>query len=137
MAAAIMGDGAITSGGQEEHLVFEGVGAERPAVAEHDRLPLAPVVVINLGAVFRCEPGHCNLHLLSRRWVYVVDTILIGNCDVSPMLTMPRPEKSGRPAGRPQSRLCRRRGCSRRDRYLARKSVTSLMVAVGFSSMTQ
>jgi hypothetical protein len=34
MAATIMGDAAIAMGGQEEHLIFKGVGAEQPAMAE-------------------------------------------------------------------------------------------------------
>jgi hypothetical protein len=54
MAATIMGDAAIAMGGEEEHLIFKGalsmsprspaisaataVGAERPAMAEDDRL---------------------------------------------------------------------------------------------------
>jgi hypothetical protein len=37
--------------GQEEHLVLERIGAQRPAVAEHHGLPGAPVVVIDLRAV--------------------------------------------------------------------------------------
>ena len=38
MAAAIMGEAAIAVRSEEKHLVLEGVGAERPAVAENDWL---------------------------------------------------------------------------------------------------
>ena len=51
MAAAIMGDAAIAARREEEHLVLEGVGAERPAMAEDDRLSRAPVLVVNLRPV--------------------------------------------------------------------------------------
>src|SRR5262249_46656805 len=51
VAAAIMGDAAVAARSQEEHLVLEGVRAERPAVAEHDRLSRAPVIEIDLGSV--------------------------------------------------------------------------------------
>ena len=40
MAAAVMGDAAISAGGQKEHLVFKGVRAQRPAMAEDDGLPV-------------------------------------------------------------------------------------------------
>jgi len=33
------GDTAIAVGRQEDHLTFPGIGVERPAVTEHDRLP--------------------------------------------------------------------------------------------------
>ena len=48
-----MGDAAVAASGQKEHLVFEGVRAERPAMAEDDGLSGAPVLVIDLRAVFR------------------------------------------------------------------------------------
>ena len=48
MAAAVVGDAAVAVRGQEEHLVFEGVRAQRPAVAEDHGLPGAPVLVIDL-----------------------------------------------------------------------------------------
>ena len=48
VAAAVMGDAAVAAGGQEEHLVLQGVRAERPAVAEDDGLSAAPVLVVEL-----------------------------------------------------------------------------------------
>jgi len=38
VAAAVVGDAPVAAGGQKEHLVLEGVRAQRPAVAEDDRL---------------------------------------------------------------------------------------------------
>ena len=42
VAAAVMRDAAVAARGQKEHLVFEGVRAQRPAVAEDDRLSRCP-----------------------------------------------------------------------------------------------
>src|SRR5215468_3126246 len=53
MAAAVMGNAAVAARGQKEHLVFPGVRAQRPAVAEDDGLSTAPVLVIDLRAVLR------------------------------------------------------------------------------------
>src|SRR5262249_27250746 len=44
--------------GQKEHLVLEGVRAQRPAVAEHDRLSRSPVIEIDLGSVSCCDRAH-------------------------------------------------------------------------------
>ena len=52
MATPIMGDATVPARGQKEHLVLEGIGAERPAVTEDDRLPVAPILVVDLRAVF-------------------------------------------------------------------------------------
>jgi hypothetical protein len=46
MAAPVVGDAAIATRGEKEHLVFERVGGERPAMAENDRLTGAPILVI-------------------------------------------------------------------------------------------
>ena len=58
MAATVMGDGAVDARGEKKHLVLEGIRAQRPAVAEHNRLSLAPVVEIDLGSVFAVECRH-------------------------------------------------------------------------------
>ena len=58
VAAAVMGDAAISVRRQEEHLVFEGIRGKRPTVAEDHRLPGAPVLVVNLRAVFGRERTH-------------------------------------------------------------------------------
>jgi hypothetical protein len=58
MPAAIMRDAAVALARKEEHLVFEGVRAERPAVAEDDGLTFAPVVVIDRRAVLGRDRAH-------------------------------------------------------------------------------
>jgi hypothetical protein len=64
MAATVMRDGAKAVGRHEDRLVVPGVGIERPAMAEHDRLARAPVLVEDLGAVLRVGPllvlGDCR-----------------------------------------------------------------------------
>jgi hypothetical protein len=59
VSATIMRDAAISLRSQKEHLVLEGVGAQRPAVTEHHRLTRAPILVVDLGSVFGDEgtPG--------------------------------------------------------------------------------
>jgi hypothetical protein len=44
MTAAVMGDAAIAVRCQKKHLVFEGVGGKRPAVAKNYRLSLPPIL---------------------------------------------------------------------------------------------
>jgi hypothetical protein len=58
MAAPVMGDAAEASGGKEEHLVFERVGGERPAMAENNRLTAAPILVIDLSPILRLDRWH-------------------------------------------------------------------------------
>ena len=58
VSAAVMSDATITSLRQEEHLVLEGIRGEGPSMAEHDRLALAPVVVVDLRTVFRRDVAH-------------------------------------------------------------------------------
>jgi hypothetical protein len=48
VAAAVMGDAAVSVGAYEEHLVLPGVRAQRPAVAEDDGLALPPVLVVEV-----------------------------------------------------------------------------------------
>ena len=51
VAAAIMGDDAITVIEKEQHLRVPIIGRQRPAMAEHDRLTFAPVLVVDIDAV--------------------------------------------------------------------------------------
>jgi hypothetical protein len=53
-----VGNDAIAVGKEEHHLRIPVVGREWPAVAEHDRLPLAPILVEDLNAVFGGDGGH-------------------------------------------------------------------------------
>src|ERR1019366_7348563 len=59
MATTVMGDAAIAVGCQEEHLSLPTIGIQRPAMAEHDWLSRAPVLVVDLRAVFRRNRTHC------------------------------------------------------------------------------
>ena len=58
MTSAIVRDAPIAASGKKYHLIFEGVGVERPPMAEHDWLTGAPILVIELGAVFGRDLGH-------------------------------------------------------------------------------
>ena len=64
MAAAVMGDDAKAVVEEEQHLRVPVVGRQRPAMAEHDRLTLAPVLVEDLDAVLGRDGGHGNILLL-------------------------------------------------------------------------
>src|ERR1019366_6783835 len=59
MATTVMGDRAIAVGCQEDHLSLPAIGIQWPAVAEHDGLSCAPILVVDLGAVFGCDRTHC------------------------------------------------------------------------------
>ena len=58
MAAPVVGDHAEALAEEEQHLRVPIIGRERPAVAKHDGLTIAPVLVINLRAVFGCDRAH-------------------------------------------------------------------------------
>src|ERR1700739_812732 len=58
MSSPVMRDDAIAALAKEQHLPVPVVRAQRPPVAEHDRLPFSPILVINLSPVFcryRCH----------------------------------------------------------------------------------
>src|ERR1019366_7254347 len=59
MASTVMSDRAIAVGCQEYHLTLPTIGIQWPAVAEHDGLSCAPILVIDLGAVFGRNRTHC------------------------------------------------------------------------------
>src|ERR1700674_2098852 len=58
MSAAVMSDHAVSPLEKEHHLSVPVVCRERPAMVEEQRLAIAPVLVINLGAVFRRDRCH-------------------------------------------------------------------------------
>src|SRR5712692_10192455 len=58
MAPPVMRDAAEPICGQKHHLVFPGVRAQRPAMAEDHRLSRAPVFEVNLCAVIRRDRAH-------------------------------------------------------------------------------
>src|SRR5580698_2590049 len=45
---------------EEEHLCVPIIGGQWPAVAKYDGLTLAPVLVIDLRSIFRCNRRHGN-----------------------------------------------------------------------------
>jgi len=62
VTAAVVGNGAVPVGREEEHLVFEIVAVEGPAVAEDDSGGGggAPVFVVDLGGIWGCYEWHCG-----------------------------------------------------------------------------
>src|SRR5664280_922557 len=58
VSAAVMGDAAVSMGTQKQHLVFPSVRVKRPAMAEDHGLSAAPVLVVDLCAVFHHDRVH-------------------------------------------------------------------------------
>src|SRR5580692_9034954 len=58
MSAPVVRDNAIALIEEEHHLIVPIIGRERPAVAKHDGLTFAPILVINFDSVFRGNRGH-------------------------------------------------------------------------------
>src|SRR6267143_6038520 len=58
MATPVVGDDAIAVLEEEQHLRVPIIGRERPTVAEHNGLTLAPVLVEDLNAVFGGDRVH-------------------------------------------------------------------------------
>ena len=63
VAAAVMRDDAIAVLEEEQHLRVPVIGRQRPAMAEHDGLTFAPVLVENLNAVFGWNRAHTTTSL--------------------------------------------------------------------------
>ena len=63
MAAAVMRYDAIAVLEEEQHLRVPVIGRQRPAMAEHDGLTFAPVLVENLNAVFGWNRAHTTTSL--------------------------------------------------------------------------
>ena len=53
VTSTVVSDTPVPFRGEKKHLVFKGIGRQRPSVTENDRLPCAPVFVINLCSVVR------------------------------------------------------------------------------------
>src|SRR5882724_8306727 len=58
MSASIVGDYAKPVVKKEQHLRVPVIRRQRPAVRETDRLSRAPIRVLNLYSVFRCNRSH-------------------------------------------------------------------------------
>ena len=65
VSAAVVGDAAKAARREEDHLGVPVVRAERPAVAEDDGLPAAPVLVVDLRAVLRGDRAHGMFSLVT------------------------------------------------------------------------
>jgi hypothetical protein len=63
MTAPVVGNDAIAVLEEEQHLSVPIIGRQRPAVAEHDGLPFAPVLVEDLDAVFGGDRTHGGISL--------------------------------------------------------------------------
>src|SRR5579863_6032748 len=61
MTASVVGDAPVSMGSQKDHLVIPCVGAEAPPVAEDHGLSLAPVFIVELGAVFGGDCFHTTV----------------------------------------------------------------------------
>src|SRR6202051_1673850 len=58
MAAAVVGDTSISTGRKEEHLIFKRIRRERPAMTEYHGLSAAPVLIVDLRAIFGGNRAH-------------------------------------------------------------------------------
>src|SRR5262245_4896628 len=84
MAAPVVGDDPVALLKEEEHLPVPVIGRQQPSVAEHDRLSLAPVLVMDLDAVGRRDSRHGSLLLISW-WSVSAVTVRCGvpDCHIS------------------------------------------------------
>src|SRR5712672_583983 len=78
MAAAVVGDDAIAVTQEEQHLRVPVIRRQRPPMAEHDRLTLAPILVEELNAVFGRDRRHCIVSLLE-----LVELLCAARCDAN------------------------------------------------------
>ncbi len=124
VAAPVVGDAAITVLGEEQHLVLEGVRAQRPAVAEHHGLPLAPVLVIELHAVFGGDRahGHASVREPAGRTIRPSGNPFyaeVCSADLSARTRLgvgAREKSAGCRSGQPANEARRRRALGRQDR---------------------
>src|SRR3712207_5010850 len=58
MAASVMRDHAETVLHEEEHLAVPGIGVQRPAMGEGYDWACAPILIVDLRAVFRGDGAH-------------------------------------------------------------------------------
>src|SRR6476660_1406868 len=71
MAAPVVGDDTIAVLEEEQHLRVPIIGRQRPPMAEHDGLTLAPVLVEDLDAVFGRDGRHGLVSSVESRWLRV------------------------------------------------------------------
>src|SRR5882757_5686744 len=61
VAAAVVGDDPIALVEEEQHLGVPVIGRKRPAMAEHDGLTFAPVLVVDLNPILGLDCRHFSL----------------------------------------------------------------------------
>ncbi len=61
MASPVVRDAPVSTSGQEHHLIFKCVGAQRPAVTEDNGLARPPILVVDLRPVFGRK---CGINIL-------------------------------------------------------------------------
>ena len=85
MTAAVMGDAAIAIGRQEEHLSSPTVRVQRPPVTEYDGLTRAPILVVDLCAVFGGDRVHGLVSSVVDVVIFMIllDLVLIFGCQTS------------------------------------------------------
>src|ERR1700682_266194 len=96
MAAAVMRDTAETFVGQKNHLVFPGICAERPAMAENDGLSLAPVLVVDLRAVFGRDLRFEDYLVLIRHFVSFPAANVLGTTSYNHTIVFANGSQPGR-----------------------------------------
>src|ERR1700681_285010 len=67
VAAAVVGDDSIAVIEKEQHLRVPVIGRQRPTMAEHDRLTLAPVLVIDFDPILGLDCRHFKFSFLNNR----------------------------------------------------------------------
>ncbi len=63
MPSPVMRNDAISALPEKQHLPVPVVCGQWPAVRKHDRLSFAPILIVNVRAVFRCDCCHKNPRL--------------------------------------------------------------------------
>src|SRR5215813_1068842 len=61
VAASIMCNAPIASLGQKEHLILECIRTQRPPMTENNRLPFAPILVVDLRSILCRDRAHLKL----------------------------------------------------------------------------
>src|SRR5678816_687398 len=64
MSTTVVSDTAVAIVSKEQHLIFPGISSQWPAMTENYRLTCAPILVINLGSIFRGNERHRTLSLI-------------------------------------------------------------------------
>src|SRR5580704_13515918 len=84
MSAPVVGYHAIVVIEEEQHLSVPIIGRQRPTVAEYNRLPFTPVLVVDLRAVFRRDRSHGMFSFLT--------FVLGSSLSIAPSkITLPKP----------------------------------------------